>query len=561
MLGFGTSGERRQALVIGNSSYADMPLSDPKNDAESMNQVLGELGFQVRLGIDLDYDATLKLFTEFEDALGKDVAKVGLLYYSGHGVQADSKNYLVPIGAVTKSGADFDKLVAIEPLIDRMAGKVDTRLIILDACRSNPFAERLNADVHTKGLDKGFYRVGDKAPIKPDAGLAEIKAKSGTFIAFAAAPGDVAYEGMQGHSIFTAGLLRNIEATDVPLGALTTRIADYVFRASNGKQSSWTHTSLRSQFFFSPGSLIMLIGNVIGLTGFTASLLPYSFSLHATLPPWWVLLGVGLAVASFGLFFAGLQRAYRLLRGDPDATDPDPHGDDSGRFRVPWRQGLFGGFFGGVIAAPIITIAYHFAWKATPGAGDPAPFGQLLTEIMIACVIIGLLLGVFALSFAEYFKRLRLRSPELGWLINPFSGALLGGIIAGVICGPWTTLYFGLQNRPFILPDVLLIGAIPGTAVMVFSILNYSLEKVNLRTLAQSGAAALGSVLIVGAVFGALGWVTRDLIQGIANGVRYEWTAILLAGLPYGVAIGIVLGSVFGLALLGTAALERATAK
>jgi caspase domain-containing protein len=562
MLGFGTS-ERRQALVLGNSSYADAPLSDPKNDAESMKQVLGDLGFNVRLGIDLDYDATLNLFAEFENDLGKEVAKVGLLYYSGHGVQVDGTNYLMPVGAETKEGADFGKLVAIEPLIDRMANKVETRLIVLDACRSNPFAQRLNADVlRTKGYTKGFYRGDDKTPIKPNGGLAEIKAKAGTFIAFAASPGDVAYEGNQEYSIFTAGLLRNIAATDVPIGNLMMRVTDYVYRATDGKQNSWQHSSLRSSFFFNPGSLIMLVGNVIGLVAFTASLLPHSFSLHNThLHLSWAAAGIGIAATTFGLFLAGLQRAYRLLRGEPDASNPNPYGNGSDRFRLPWRQGLFGGFFGGIIAAPLITTAYYFAWKATQNAGDPAPFGQLLTEIMIACVIIGLLLGLLALSFAEYFRYLRSRSPQQGWILNPFNGALLGGIIAGIICGPWTTLYFGLQDRPFVLPHILLIGAIPGTAVMIFSILNYSLEKVNLRTLVKSGAAALGSVLIVGVVFGILALATKDFIQGIADGVRYEWKAILLAGLPYGVAIGIVLGAVFGLTLLWTDAQERAAAK
>jgi hypothetical protein len=188
----------------------------------------------------------------------------------------------------------------------------------------------------------------------------------------------------------------------------------------------------------------------------------------------------------------------------------------------------------------------------------------LLTEITIACIIIGLLLGLLALSFAEHFARIRGRSPQLRRVVNAFTGALLGGIIAGIICGPWTTLYFGSTNRPFIIPPILLIGAIPGTAVMVFSILNYSLEQVNLRTLAKSGGAAIGSVLVVGGVVGVLLWILRKPVQMLIDyHIRQERTVpeILMGGLAYGVFVGIVLGAVFGLTLVWMAAQERAAAK
>jgi hypothetical protein len=562
MLGFGGSGELRQALVIGNSSYAGAGvLPAAKNDAAAIARALTDLGFNVRLGIDRDYASTLRLFEEFEGDLSKEVAKVGLLYYSGHGVQIDGVNYLMPVGAETETGADFGKLIAIEPLVERMSKQVETRLVVLDACRNNPFSERLTGSVLRP---RGYYAGAGSTPIKPDAGLAEIKAKTGTFIAFAAAPGGVAYEATgEEHSKFTAGLLRYIEATDVPLGNLMIRVRNHVLQATNGEQNTWDHSSLRAPFFFNPGALIMLVGNAIGLVAFAASLLPCSFSLHASLAPPWIVLGVAIALASFTLFLAGLQRAYRLLRGGEDAPDdPQPRGSPSG-FQVPWRRALFGGFFGGMIAAPITTMAYYFAFETKDLPRRPA-FGLLLTEITIACVIIGLLLGLLALSFAEYCARIRSRSPQLRRVVNPFNGALLGGIIAGIICGPWTTLYFSLTNRPFIVPQILLIGAIAGTAVMVFSILNYTLEQVNLRTITRSGGAAIGAALAVGGGVGLLLWSLRNLIEDlIGYQVRPDRTVpeILTGGLAYGVFVGIVLGAVFGLTLVWMAAQERAAAK
>jgi hypothetical protein len=274
----------------------------------------------------------------------------------------------------------------------------------------------------------------------------------------------------------------------------------------------------------------------------------------------WTLLGIMIAVTTFGLFLIGLQRAYRLLRGEVEVEATGTNGlAGMSAFKLLWRRGLFGGFFGGIIAAPIITTAYYFS-AVGPSAHLPA-FGQLLTETTIACVIIGVLLGLLALTAAEQFEARRTLWPQHRWIVNSFAGAVLGGIIAGVICGPWVTLYFGLKDRPFVVPYILLLGAIPGTAVMIFSILNYTLDRINLVALAKSGVASLLAVVVVGVVAGGLGLLFQGPIEQIAASVPYEWTAILLAGLPYGVAIGIALGAVFGLALAWTGAREQVLAK
>ncbi len=592
MLGFGQGGERRQALVIGNTAYAkDGELPAAVNDAKAVEQVLTRLGFQVRLGLDCDYAKTQQLFDDFNADLKKETAKIGLLYYSGHGLQVGGKSYLMPIGSEIVGEQDFAKLVNIEDQIEEMSKLVTARIILLDACRSNPFAESIDeTTLKSRGInmtvpklpdsEKG-YGVGGK-PIRPNGGLAEIGAETGTFISFAAAPGGVAYESPgETHSKYTAALLRDIEATDLPLGNLMIRVRNSVSRTTERKQKTWDHSSLEAPFFFSPGSLLMLVGNMIGLIASVLSVLPFAFSIHAAAasaaaqgvlqastrfpsvvagtlavtadkyPPlawYWTALGVAVALTSFVLFLIGLQRAYRLLRGENELGETGPDGQGSHQFPLLLRRGLFGGFFGGVIAAPLITTAYYYSVVAR--TTDLPAFGQLLTETTIACVIIGLLLGVLTLSTAEWFEKLRVRWPQRGRFINPFTGAVVGGIIAGVIIGPWVTLYFGWQNRPFVLPHILLIGAIPGTAILIFSILNYTLERINLAALGRSLLASLGAVVVVGVIAGGLGLLFQQLIQKLADGVPQDPIAILIAGLPYGVAVGIALGSVFGLAYI-----------
>ncbi len=589
MLGFGQGDERRQALVIGNTAYAkDGELPAAVNDAKAVAEVLKRLGFQVRDDYNCDYAKTDQLFDAFNADLKKDAAKVGLLYFSGHGVQVSGKSYLMPIGAEVSGQEDFAKLIDIERQIDTMSKFVKSRIIILDACRSNPFAPRLDElalksrgyTVVAEPRDIERTYVGGDTPVKTNGGLAEISADTGTFISFAAAPGGVAYESPgETHSKYTAALLRDIEATDLPLGNLMIRVRNNVSQSTQRLQKTWDHSSLEAPFFFNPGSLLMMIGNAMGLVASITSLLPVAFSVHAAaaasasasvasaavgapqrtlkqvasaaaeFPPlssYWTILSIMISVATFGLFLVGLQRAYRLLRGEIDVEDSQ----SSNSLKLLSRRGFFGGFFGGITAAPIITTAYYFS--ATESWRLPA-FGQLLVEITIVSIIIGVLLGLLALSGAERFEASRARWPEHRWITNAFTGAVVGGIIAGVICGPWVTLYFGLKfDRPLIVPHILLLGAIPGTAVIIFSILNYTLDRINLATLVKSGFASLLAVVVVGAFAGGLGLLLQDPIEGIASSVRAkpEPLRILLWGLPYGVGIGIALGAVFGFAYL-----------
>src|SRR5262249_6149007 len=148
-------------------------------------------------------------------------ADVALLYYSGHGMQIEGANYLVPVGAESLSNATFHDLIAVEEWVDRMSNMSKTRLIFFDACRNNPFAHGLaESVVRSRSPSAGANPLA----ILSKAGLAEVRAKADTFVAFAAAPGKVAYDGEGENSPFTKGLLRHIEATDLPIGNLMIRV-------------------------------------------------------------------------------------------------------------------------------------------------------------------------------------------------------------------------------------------------------------------------------------------------------------------------------------------------
>jgi Caspase domain len=555
MLGFGVGTEPRQALVMGNSTYADAGvLVNAKNDALAMQQALTEVGFKVRLGLDNDRAAIERLFADFANDLVRANAKVGLLYYSGHGVQIDGVNYLVPVTALAE-GNELGSLIPLQPMIETMSKQVETRLIFLDACRNNPFVQRLTHDaLHAKGINAGK----SEKPAKPDAGLAEIKAGADTFIAFAAAPGDVAFEGKGEFSTFTEGLLHHVRATDVPISNLMINVRNYVAAITDGKQITWDQSALSKPFFFNPGSLIMLVGNAIGLTAFLTSLLPVAFALYAREPPNYLGVGATIMLLSLVLFLAGMQRAYGHLRGGLGYAS---NGQASERYRVPWRRGLIGGYFGGIIATPMASAAYYYAWDPAKIAIRPS-FGQLATELSVAGLYVGLMLGLLSLALAEMFALLGpvllMHKVRLGRLVNQFTGALLGGVLAGILTAPPITLYFA-GERPHLDTWMLMTGALPGSAAIAFSVANYRLEQMSLRSLQRSSAAAALATLIGVGVAAIFGWIAAGLIdthikQAIGTSTL---SGKLWGGLWYGVLAGIILGVVIGLTLVWTSAPER----
>ncbi|MDM8567937.1 SUMF1/EgtB/PvdO family nonheme iron enzyme [Thiotrichales bacterium HSG1] len=222
----------RLALVIGNGDYLhESSLNSPVNDAKDMAKVLRGLGFTV---ID-EYNLRLRNFDsavqEFEDKLKN--YDVGLFYYSGHGLQAEGDNYLVPVDARIQSSVDIRYVsVNANRILEKMEyANKHVNLLILDACRDNPF----------KGITKGSNR-----------GLAEMSPR-GSLIAFATAPKTTALDGLpsERNSVYTKHLLKQLRTQPhLSVSDLLTQVAGGVAKETNQKQWPWKSDSLTSTFYF-----------------------------------------------------------------------------------------------------------------------------------------------------------------------------------------------------------------------------------------------------------------------------------------------------------------------
>ena len=233
----------RVALVIGMSGYHHAPaLRNPANDAKDLSAALRELGFEVVHAADVDkvtLDASIRSFSKrIADA------DVGLVFFAGHGVQVAGQNYLVPIDAKLESMRDLEfETVRLEFILGQMEngreGKVS--IVMLDACRDNPLARNLARSMGVRS--DAFPR-----------GLAPVQSGAGTFIAFATAPGKVAYDGQERNSPFTAALLRSIRAPSKGLNALMIDVRKNVMAATRNAQVPWDHSALIQDFQFRPTS-------------------------------------------------------------------------------------------------------------------------------------------------------------------------------------------------------------------------------------------------------------------------------------------------------------------
>ena len=222
--------EKRVALVIGNSAYKEGgALKNPVNDARIMAAALRELGFQVVARENATKQQMERAVGEFGDALA--AGAVGLFYYAGHGLQVNGRNYLVPVDANigAESRVRLETLDA-DLVIEQMASVGSSvNLVLLDACRNNPFERR--------------FRSGG-------AGLAQINAPKGTLIAYSTAPGTVAADGDGANSIYTAKLVQAIKTPGLAIEEVFKRVRIEVSRDSNDLQTPWEASSLVGNFYF-----------------------------------------------------------------------------------------------------------------------------------------------------------------------------------------------------------------------------------------------------------------------------------------------------------------------
>ncbi len=223
--------EKRIALVIGNAAYQTSPLRNPKNDAIAMAAELRTMGFEVMEYTDLGQADMIKKIREFGNKLAADKG-TGLFYFAGHGLQLNGENYIVPVDAMIEKEQDVE-LEAVN--LKRVLGEMDyaqndLNIVILDACRNNPFA-------------RSFRSGGNN-------GLATTIAPKGTFIAYATAPGSVASDGTGQNGLYTEELVKAMRTPGKRIEDVFKQVRNGVYEKSGKQQVPWENSSIFGDFYF-----------------------------------------------------------------------------------------------------------------------------------------------------------------------------------------------------------------------------------------------------------------------------------------------------------------------
>lgn len=223
------AGEQRVALVIGNSGYADSPLRNPVNDARAMAQALQRLGFTVIKRENLKAKEIGPALREFRSRLS--AGATALFFYAGHGLQVKGVNYLPTVDAEIDAEEDVPtQSLNVNAVFDLMEeAKTRVNLVLLDACRNNPFTRRFRSAA---------------------GGLAKVDAASGTLISFATRPGSVAADGEGANGLYTEHLLRHMNEAGVPIEQVLKRVGSGVKLASKGRQEPWSEGLIEGEFYF-----------------------------------------------------------------------------------------------------------------------------------------------------------------------------------------------------------------------------------------------------------------------------------------------------------------------
>jgi Caspase domain len=228
--------DKRVALVIGNAGYQSVPrLGNPTNDAGAIGAAFKRLGFTVRSETDLGFDAMRRALKDFAGvSAGADLA---VIYYAGHGMEIGGENYLVPVDAKLASDVDVPyEAISLNLALGAVEGARGTRLVILDACRNNPFVATMRVGARSRSIGRGLARV------EPDVG---------TIVAYSAKEGTTAEDGDAEHSPFTKALLQHIEEPGIDVQFLLREVRDTVLEETNGNQEPFTYGSL-------PGRAVLL---------------------------------------------------------------------------------------------------------------------------------------------------------------------------------------------------------------------------------------------------------------------------------------------------------------
>jgi tetratricopeptide (TPR) repeat protein len=234
---------KRVALVIGNGAYAGVKaLPNPPNDARAIAKSLRDIGFAVSEGIDLDRTAMQRVTRDFLREAAR--AQIAIVYYAGHGVQIDGRNYLIPVDAKLEAGHNItETMVDMDTILAALDDPVRTNILIFDACRNNPLEPQVASNAPGRAIAAG---PGLAAPAALGSGAT---LGAGTLIAFATAPGQVALDGEGANSPFSAALSRHIGTPGLDVQQMLTRVRAEVVAVTQKKQVPWSNSSLLGEVY------------------------------------------------------------------------------------------------------------------------------------------------------------------------------------------------------------------------------------------------------------------------------------------------------------------------
>jgi Caspase domain len=230
---------KRVALVVGDSAYRNVPaLPNPANDASAVAAALRRLGFAVNLITNASFDEMRKALI----ALGRDAseADMAVMYFAGHGMEISGENWLIPVDAELKKDTDAaNEAISLRSVILQLSNTRSLGLVILDACRNNPFAAKMQRQLVLRAA--------------PGAGLGRIEPVGNVLVAYAARDGTTALDGDGHNSPFTAALLRNIETPGVEVTFMFRNVRDDVMEATQNEQQPFVYGSLSRRAIYLAG--------------------------------------------------------------------------------------------------------------------------------------------------------------------------------------------------------------------------------------------------------------------------------------------------------------------
>jgi len=226
------SNSKRIALVIGNSTYDNVAeLKNPKNDSADFAAALTSVGFEVMLRTNLTQSSMLDTFRDFRRQA--DEAEIALVYFAGHGIEISRQNYLIPVDAVLETDSDVNfEAVKLDTMIFAASGAERLSMVIVDACRNNPFAASMKRSNPNRAIGRG---------------LSAVEPSGNTLVAYAAKEGTTAADGAGRNSPYASALIESLKLPDLEVGLMMRRVRDNVLKATAGKQEPFVYGSLSAE--------------------------------------------------------------------------------------------------------------------------------------------------------------------------------------------------------------------------------------------------------------------------------------------------------------------------